>query len=192
MSLAEILEKINRLEGKFREGRFEKSEETEFKPSPSTPPPVKESITRAANRPEMDEILSSWNSVINYIKTKKMSIASYLGEGYPANLDARTISIGFSEELKFHKEVLESPENRRLIEEAIKEALGLDLKAAFILVEPRKAENQIKKEDKESEPSPEDSAAKEGPAKIEVEPIIKSAQDIFGGTILRRPMERPG
>lgn len=190
-SLVEILERINRLEKRPAEGRFEKPAPAPAAPEKKPDPPQnkpeinKPEINKPEiNRPEMDEILSSWNSVINYIKTRKMSIASYLEEGYPMNLDSGALSIGFPEEFKFHKEVLESPENKRLIEEAIREALKLDLKIAFVLAESARP--------KEKENAPEDIARDEAKAKTEDEPIIKSAMDIFKGATFRESIEKRG
>lgn len=143
-----------------------------------------------AGQADMDEILSSWAGVINYIKAKKISIASYLQEGYPVAVDKGTLTIGFPKELQFHKEVLESPDNRRLIEEAVSHCLKLDLKVGFILVEPA------------GSPRPGmgdypgtmgDSATGNEPIQAkEVDPIVKAALEMFGGEIASKPSGRVG
>lgn len=187
LSLGEIIDRINKLGDPLRIPR-----PREEKPEVKTPTKMttEEPSTTAVNKPEMDEILNSWNSVINYIKPNKISIASYLQEGYPVNLEANTLSIGFPEELKFHKEVLDSPDNRLLIEEAIKETLKLNLKVAFIMVEPLKIKKQIAKENSDREEEAQEAMPTEDSAKKDVDPIIKLALDTFGGTIMKEGRER--
>lgn len=195
VSLDEIMDRIDRL------GKSQK---------PETSPPWQE--RKAGQRPEavdhrpitedkgetkkvesaadMDEVLSSWTSVINYAKAKKISIGSYLQEGYPVNVDAKTITIGFPKECQFHKEVLDSPDNRRLIEEAISAALHTELKAVLTLVEPVDVRHPLQDVYIEKDVSNEDSIEKGETAKKEIDPIVKTALDIFNGEIANRPTDR--
>ena len=184
LSLSEIMKKIDSL------GTGNNSIKNTLKHD--TPPEAVEIEAEEEKRPvpgeqmksstELDEVLSSWGSVINYIKGKKISIASYLQEGYPVSVEPNVISIGFPKEFQFHKEVLESPENRPLIEEAIKAALKLDVRAKFILVEPVKSQTNNHKryiEEGQGEGSKEEGEA----PKKEIDPIVKTALDIFSGEI---------
>ncbi len=156
------------------------------------PPPPKEKAKEdpppsSSAALALDEILSSWSSVVNYIRSKKISIASYLQEGYPISLKNRTLSIGFPKELQLHKEVLESPENRRLVEGAIKDVLKADLRVSLTLVEPVNMPKQpaVKIPDNGSDQATESGPAAAYPAKDE-EPIIDAALKIFGGEISKR------
>ena len=137
---------------------------------------------------DLDEILSSWSAVINQITPKKISVASYLQEGYPAYLEGKTLSIGFPKDLQFHKEVLESPDNKSLIESAIKTVLGKELKIAFILTEPTDAPRR--RPGYSDEASSDGFNEEEGSAKKEVDPIIKTALEIFGGDIADGPQNK--
>ena len=105
-------------------------------------------------------------------------------EGYPVSLEGRSLSIGFPKDLQFHKEVLESQENKGLIEAAIKTVMGKDLKIVFILTET--ADSPRKFSGSSDEDSPDDFGS-EGSGKKEVDPIIKSALEIFGGDISDGP-----
>ena len=172
VSLNEIIARLDKLEGAPPQAHA-KAENKAAIPPASTAPRVNPESSRG-----IDDILSQWAGVINYIKGKKISIASYLQEGYPVSMDANKLTIGFSKELQFHKEVLEEPENRRLIEEALEEVLKTDLKAAFIMVEPANIR------DKPQDISYAPDAVLD--AKKEVEPIIKDALDIFSGEIINR------
>ena len=132
---------------------------------------------------DVEEILSSWVKVIDYIRNKKISIASYLQEGYPTSLEGRALTIGFPKELKFHKEVLESQDNKRLIEEALNKVLGLDLKAVLTLVEPiniKRPQSSGSEENLDGYPSETGE-----PSKDQVDPIVKAALEMFGGSIAK-------
>ncbi len=175
VSLNSILEKVNRLEHASQPSPSQKLEVPEKSAKPE----------ESEHTADMEEILSSWNSVINYIKTRKISVASYLGEGDPKNLNGKVLSIAIPKEFKFHKEMLEYPENRRLIEEAIKEITKFDLKIIFTLAESASGRDSGKEEDLGKESADSSLIREKQESKKEVDPIIKSALDVFGGTILR-------
>jgi DNA polymerase-3 subunit gamma/tau len=120
---------------------------------------------------DLDEISSAWTGVVDFIRPKKISIASYLQEGYPVSLEGRVLTVGFPKECQFHKDVLETVDNRRLIEEAVKNVLKMDLKVVLTLVEPvRIKQNGL-------------NGCKTEGSDPEIDPIIKSAMEVFGGDI---------
>ena len=150
----------------------------ELPPVVDLPPAVKLPPAQASG---VDDILSVWAGIINHVKAKKISAASYLQEGYPVSLEGRTLMLGFPKELKFHKEVLESAENRALIEEALKDVVKADLKVTFTIVEPVRPKGGLGR-DMESSGYDE-----RGPgATPEAEPLINDALQIFGGEIALR------
>lgn len=152
---------------------------------------VKKSETPASA--DLEEVLSSWASVINHIKTKKMSIASYLQEGYPIALEANVLLIGFSKEFQFHKDVLDSPDNRDLIEEAIKVILKIEPKVSLVLTEPANIEGRNNgKEDYPEKDASYDTGEKDAEEKKALDPIVKSALEIFGGEIAARSVKKAG
>jgi hypothetical protein len=129
----------------------------------------------------LSEVLSSWTAIVNHIMPKKISVASYLQEGYPVYMEGNTLSIGFPKSLQFHKEVLESQDNKGLIEAAIKAVLGKDIKVALTLSE---FENSSRSRNGSSdEESPEDFSEADEARRKEVDPIVKTAMEIFGGDI---------
>jgi len=140
------------------------------------PPPVD-----PAGTAQLDEVLSAWTSIINYIRNKKISIASYLQEGYPVGLESNTLSVGFPKEFQFHKEMLDTQDNRRLIEEAIRIVLNCDLRVRLLSVEPvniPRRPSDATPEDKAAGDDATDKMPEEG-----LDPIIKSALNIFNGEI---------
>jgi len=139
------------------------------------PPPVSE------NGSNLDEILSSWTKVVNYIRGRKISVASYLGEGSPVSLEAGTLTISFPKEHQFHKEVLDTLDNRRLIEEGINKALGLEMRVILTLVEPARMNGRMPQASGGGTAG--DLAAEGGAKPDESDPIVKAALEMFGGKI---------
>lgn len=152
-------------------------------------PPAKKIAAQTTASAGFGELLSSWQNVINYIMPKKISIASYLQEGYPVSLESNTLTIGFPKALQFHKEVLESIDNKRLIEEAIKGSLGLDLRITFTITESVNGARRGSVAGLGSEDDIEELPGHETGTK-EVDPIVKAALDVFGGDIAGRDANR--
>ena len=160
----------------------------------SEPPPRPATIVKNQEKPveikkssgliSLDDLSASWNAVINYIKAKKISVSSYLEEGSPVSIEGRELKIGFPKELSFYKEALESPDNRRLVEEAIRVATGADLKVVSIIVESspanRPVANAYETEDDSGTQPPGNGAVSR---EEDVDPIVKSALDIFSGKV---------
>ncbi len=115
----------------------------------------------------LEEVISLWPAIIDDIAPKKMSAASYLREGHPVYLKEKTLSIGFPKRLQFHKEALESSDNKNLVEAAIKTVLGKELKITFVLTEGFEEDDS--------------GSAGEDSEKPETDPILKAALEIFGG-----------
>ena len=128
------------------------------------------------------EIANSWTIILNYIKTKKISVASYLAEAYPVSLESNILSIGIPKQFQFNKEVLESLENRRLIEEAARVVLGIDIRVTLVSIESANTPRGQTAESAEDEiDSP--GEQRDDFVKREAEPIVNAALEIFGGRI---------
>lgn len=142
----------------------------------SRPPEAGSSAPKVESSTDLDEMLSAWSGVINHIMPKKISIAHYLQEGYPVAIEGKTVVIGFPKELRFHKEVLEETENRKMIEEAVRAKLNLEIKVEFRLEEPA-AKNDSK------ETSSTDDDLLDNSVQSDSDPIVNTALEMFGGEI---------
>jgi DNA polymerase-3 subunit gamma/tau len=186
--LNEVMKRVEALEQKYKTGESkDKSQQVIHSSRGGLNLPYKVDNSgapadSAAKSVDLEEVLSSWASVINHIMPKKISVASYLQEGYPVSLEEKTLSIGFPKELQFHKEVLESPDNKALIEVAIKAVLGKDLRVTFILTEPAAASGRQQAGYAGGE-AQNSFSEEDDPLKKEVDPIVKTALEIFGGDI---------
>jgi len=139
---------------------------------------------REESSTDLDEMLSAWSSVINHIMPKKVSIAHYLQEGYPVAIEGKTVVIGFPKELKFHKEVLEEADNRKLVEDAVRAKLNLEVKIEFRLEEsPVKVDSSVP-----SNTSGDglDEESLDSTLQSDSDPIVNTALEMFGGEISQK------
>jgi len=83
----------------------------------------------------LEEAKSSWHKIIETLSKVKISVATYLNEGFPLKIDKNTLTIGFPKNHSLHKEALERRENREIIEKIIFETLKNKLRINFILTE---------------------------------------------------------
>jgi DNA polymerase-3 subunit gamma/tau len=196
-SLADIAAKVEMIEKRLSSGERSIPQDTAGKIPPretiaaqkmtggqSNTESVLQTTEPSSGSADMDAILSSWSEVIGYIKPKKMSVASYLEEAYPVGIESNILTIGIPKELSFHKEMLDTPDSKRLIEDAIYRALKTKLNVSFKLVEPVSAQGRAAKETQPpGEKTPGDNG--ETPAS-DVDPIIKLAMDAFSGRIVKQ------
>lgn len=122
----------------------------------------------------------SWKAILNYVRTKKMSVYTFLNPAQPVELGSNKVIIGFHQEHAFNKEALESNGNKDLINEAVRKVTGNDsIRVEFTLIE---GAEEIKKEKTEKK----ERAFRE---KEEMKPIVEKAMDVFGGHVVRDVME---
>ena len=131
-----------------------------------------------------DEVADKWDDVVKRISTKKMSIASYLQEGAPISVESDTVIVGFPKSCKFHKEAIDSPESRKVIEEAMRFEVGRDLRVKFVLTDAVSGKNGSANGGGEDGDPSAKAAGKKGQGR-EVDPLIKSALEMFGGEIAK-------
>jgi len=118
---------------------------------------------------------------IKNIKQEKIYIASCLSEGELIDFKQNVLTIGFSKKNTFHKESLEKPQNRKLIEDHIFKLLNSKIKLEFVIIKGYKAA-----EDKDGIAAEENTEAPKSPLKKALsDPIIKTALDIFDGNIMK-------
>jgi len=92
-----------------------------------------------------EDLKEKWPQVIEEIKKKKVTLASYLSEA-KIFIEGNLLNIGFLKKHIFHKEVLEKETNRRLLEKILEKVLSYPLKVKFVMLE----EKSNSKEEKEA------------------------------------------
>jgi DNA polymerase-3 subunit gamma/tau len=128
---------------------------------------------------EESDIHSHWKAVLNYVRSKKMSVYTFLNAAKPVEMNDNKVIIGFGQEHAFNKEALETESNKSIIEEAVKKVTGKSPRVEFALL------------DFLSEPAMQTRETEErmNKAKEKMNPVIEQAMDVFGGHVVRDLME---
>lgn len=96
------------------------------------------------NPPEFQEIKTRWKELVSLVKDSNASVASVLRTSQPVNIEGKAIHISIT--YRFHKDRLESVKNRQLVESALYELFGIQLKLVCVLA----TQTNVKKKDLEN------------------------------------------
>lgn len=176
-SLRQLLEQMKNLEKKTINFEMPSS------PAPARPVMAERAPVEAEEDEADDELLGEeelivksspafetvWEPLLRFLKNEKISVATYLAEGAPAYLEKGVAKISFPEHQAFHREYLESTENKKLIEKHLSSLLNEPVRIEFLMVK-----------ELNSRPAPQQAAASE-----EASEAVKSAMNIFGGKVVR-------
>ncbi len=124
----------------------------------------------------LEEAESCWPRVIEFVKSKRMSIGIFLSESEPMEVDNHTIFLGLPSEFKFHHQTLEKDANKRLVEEAFEVISGKKVRVQFAITEKDVAA-----------PLPAtvaDAGAEKAKEENKLPEIISDAMDVFQGARL--------
>jgi DNA polymerase-3 subunit gamma/tau len=116
-----------------------------------------------------------WPQVIEAVKSKEMSSGMFLAESAPIEAAGDQITLGFPEELQFHKEMLDRPEKKKLIEEHLSRFLGAPARIQLVTT---RIQTQTPSGAK-AEPAVDPSGSK-------VPDIVRQAMDIFSNSKIIR------
>lgn len=107
--------------------------------------PKTQNVSPDASSPRLTLIKSKWPKILD--KVKKVSLYGYvsLHEGDPVSIsDSGKLVISFRKGYSFHKDRLDEQKNKQIVESAIKEATGQDIKIdCQILLDGKLAKPQI-------------------------------------------------
>jgi len=96
----------------------------------------------------IERIKKIWDKLTYAVSREKMSIATYLQEGRPVELEGEKLTIAFSKEHEFHKETLCDQESVKMVEKVISETLNRKIYLKYITIE-----DIPKNKDEEDDPS---------------------------------------
>ncbi|MDD5679751.1 MAG: DNA polymerase III subunit gamma/tau [Candidatus Omnitrophica bacterium] len=148
--------------------------------------PVSVNVESTAVEPlTIEKVKHAWPAILQEIKSKKISIASYLLEGDITAIEGSSVVLGFIKKFNFHKEVLEHTGNKKFVESVISAILGINVQIKLVTVEQKEAAQN------EGEPyqGGPDGGGRETVKEMEEDstdnPLIQSALDMFNGKIIR-------
>jgi DNA polymerase-3 subunit gamma/tau len=81
----------------------------------------------------LDDVKGSWQDIISNLSKIKMSVATYLSEGAPIQLEANNLTVSFPKNYALHKEALERKENKLIIEKTTTDLLKTNVRLNFVL-----------------------------------------------------------
>jgi DNA polymerase III subunit gamma/tau len=191
-SVADLLEKVERLEKNLPEGapspptgRARRSEVRSREEPVAEPLPEDDAAVPKDEPPgpALAGPAGQWMDVIHRIRDVKPSLASYLEGCRLIGMRDNVITLGFEDRTAFFVDLIKKEENLRLVRDTVKKLLGLDAQIKFEegkgeAPPPRRAEEAKKKERAKEENTLSD-------------PIVKEAINLFGGEIVEI-REAPG
>jgi len=80
----------------------------------------------------LDNIKDVWQNIIDSLGQVKMSVATYLSQGQPFNMQGNLLTVAFPKSHALHKESLEKRENKEIIEQGLFEKLNVHVRVHFI------------------------------------------------------------
>ncbi|MFA5100711.1 MAG: DNA polymerase III subunit gamma/tau [Candidatus Omnitrophota bacterium] len=110
----------------------------------------------------LDAVREGWQRMIDDVSRVKISVASYLNEGAPTDLDGDRLTVVFPRNCSLHKETLEEKFNKNLIENKLSELFHAGFKLNFVLSQ----------EEKNAEVTLQN-------------PVVQSAMDMFNARVIK-------
>ncbi|MBN2484028.1 MAG: DNA polymerase III subunit gamma/tau [Candidatus Omnitrophica bacterium] len=82
----------------------------------------------------LEYIRQSWKEFLSEIKKERMSLASYLAESTLISYEKQRLTLGFSRQYSFHKEIVEKAKNTSYLEECLKKKFNAAIGIKFVLL----------------------------------------------------------
>lgn len=160
VSVVELLDRLDRMDQRLQEQGTVPTEDS---------PPERSSVPSAASAVSLSSstlegIVAIWPKLLEEIHRQKASVSAYLTEASPIALepgDPPRVVIGLPKGFDFHREALERPATRELVEQTLGDLLGVSLRCAF------RAVDEIPKMESPPDPS-----------------VLTSVLDMFEGRVL--------
>lgn len=204
--IGEIIEKIGKLEKSLTlEEKEGKPPEKKYVPQvEKTPSKIKEKEEPYAEEvSQIQEITERWEEVLESVRKQDTPLYACLAESTPHRLENNLLYLIFSKNYSFHKDRVAKKSN--IVEEALKEILGKEIKIKCITGEnnsasraPEKTEEEMEAASEEFLGEPEPEQELKGPPqepgfnseeKKEVEPIVEKVLEMFEGEIVNEEPE---
>jgi DNA polymerase-3 subunit gamma/tau len=186
--LREIMKKLEDLEKSIDGGTarnappVSRAREADHAPrEPEVIPPPKAVQDRPKDAPGdngLEGVEQIWPTLLQVIKSRKMSVASYLLEGNLVSFREGRLTISFPKNYTLHKEALETKDNKALIEKTLSDILHSDVRVDLV------TDTAPKEEERRSSGGRERPSGAPVKQKILKEPAIQSALEVFDGRIV--------
>ncbi len=122
---------------------------------------------------ESKRIREEWAHILSAMAKINPLLCSYLKKGEIKTSEQGTISIGFDEEFNFHREAIDTLQNRESVESQFQQRLGKKFKVVFM-----QGETSAEKK------GPKRNVTAEKQQKLLNDPMVRKASDLFGGRVI--------
>lgn len=147
----------------------------------TAPPAVKKALTPAGRLMAIEEVLAKWNEVLAKVKKHNHSLSFILKVCEPRSISENGLCLAFK--YKFHKERIDNPNIRAIVEKTLKEVYDLPLKVEVIIDETL----EVAQAEPERGSAPENKAEAKNGAPEEAaggEDMMANLLKTFGGRIV--------
>lgn len=107
--------------------------------SPAVSDPVPDAapaaVPSAGSGIALDDLKQRWNELTFAVSQRRISIGTYLQEGFPAALDGEVLSVAFSSQHLFNKECIDTVDNLNLISEVLSGIMGSRISVKVVVAE---------------------------------------------------------
>lgn len=112
--------------------------------------PIKKEEELGSTDVDLALIQSKWDDILQLIKKDKMNIYALLIEGSPSELQNSMLTIAYKEPYGFHKEAVNSPQNKAFVEETLSKYFNTELIINLVMERQRQesGEDEKKKKDR--------------------------------------------
>ncbi len=112
--------------------------------------PIKKEEELGSTEVDLALIQSKWDDILQLIKKDKMNIYALLIEGSPSELQNSMLTIAYKEPYGFHKEAVNSPQNKAFVEETLSKYFNTELIINLVMERQRQesGEDEKKKKDR--------------------------------------------
>ena len=128
----------------------------------------------------LEQVSAQWPAMLDRLGQQKISLAAYLMHAQPVGVTARALQVGLPG-FSLHQEVVTAPDNARLIEQTLRDCLGVSLAVEYTtLPDPSPASAGATASGPEGSSAPASSNAP-------VPPIVQDIVQLFNATIVNPP-----
>lgn len=131
-------------------------------PAPGSSAAHAHSTHGAHHTVSLDAVKQQWQAIIQLISQSRMSLATFLGEGLPTEVNGHILTVSFPKNCSLYKDSLEQKANKEMIEKRFAEVLGVVVRLQFRLTQEERSA-----------------------ATIEDQPVVKSAIDMFNARLIK-------
>lgn len=167
----EILARLEQLEAKISTGRIIAADV----PIPNSNAGAQSGGTTAANEPAgaaieltMKIVEEQWDAVLAAVRKESVLAYAWLIEGKPSAAAENHLTIGFKEQYGFHRDNLDKPENRAILDKVLMKIFGGMIAINLVVEQGGQGNNKRKTLVEE----------------MAENPLVKSALEMFGGEIV--------